>query len=91
MSPSSVILTVAAALCISSSAISAPAMPSPAQNTAHTTPMTQPSAPRVLPQARQVNNPTGPVPNAQKWNSPPPLPQARGIRDCGTAHPKNCN
>lgn len=67
-----------------------PALPAPPQNIAGTTPATLPPAPRILPQARQVGNPTGPVPNSRSWNAPPPLPQAPGIRDCGSAHPKNC-
>src|SRR6185369_14603923 len=39
--------------------------PTPPQNTAHTTPTTNPST-RLLPQARQVGNPTGPVPNTPR-------------------------
>ena len=65
-------------------------LPQPDMRMAGTTPATLPPAPRLLPQARQVNNPTGTVPNSQKWNSPPALPQAGQVRDCGSKHPKNC-
>jgi hypothetical protein len=65
------------------------ALPADPGRTAHTTPATNSSV-RILPQARQVGNPTGPVPNSAPWNRPPQLPQAGQIRDCGTAHPKHC-
>ncbi len=67
----------------------APALPPPAMNTSQTTPSTLPPNPNLLPQARQVGNPTGPV-NAYPGFGAPKLPQAPQVKTCPYPNKPNC-
>jgi hypothetical protein len=64
-------------------------IPPPAMNTAHTTPATLPPGKSLLPQARQVGNPTGPVPKSYPWLAAPKLPQAAQVK-CVPSATKGC-
>ena len=64
--------------------------PPPPQHTAHTTPTTNVGV-NLLPQARQVNNPTGPVPNALPFLAPPALPQARQVGSASNPTSSGCS
>ena len=63
-------------------------IPGPPMNVAHTTPATT-TPMTLLPQARQVNNPTGPVPHTYKFLAPPAYPQAAQVK-CVPSATKGC-